>query len=186
MLLRNRPAGIDSRPAITNQGFEHLDRSAIAVLRWLSDNRIDFVLVGAVARAVRGDRSAHGPVDIVPAPYGRNLDRLARALSAVGVRPRSGAFAAADGSDRLTAEQLVGPERHVLRCGEHEIDVEGRPEGVSRYQELLYEAARTTLADGLSIEIAAPEDIEHYDQLLRTGSAPELRVARVADGVPES
>ena len=35
---------------------------------------------GPVAEALRGRTAAHGPVSIVPAPYRRNLERLARAL----------------------------------------------------------------------------------------------------------
>ena len=52
--------------------------------------------------------------------------------------------------------------------------------GTPRYQELLYEAARFELASGLSVEVAAPEDIEHYDHLQRTGVAPEMRITRRA------
>src|SRR5438309_7608865 len=83
MLLRHRPPRIDdTRPATTRKGFEHLDERSIAVLQWLRANRIDFVLVGAVAEAVRGSTDARGPVSIVPAPYGRNFERLSRALGA--------------------------------------------------------------------------------------------------------
>src|SRR5262249_35859717 len=80
MLLRHRVPRLESKPTNTSKGFEHLDDRWISVLRWLQANRVDFVVVGYVARAIRGDRTARGPVAIVPAPYGRNLDRLARAL----------------------------------------------------------------------------------------------------------
>ena len=42
-------------------------------------------------------------------------------------------------------EKLVAPARFTLRCGVHDLDVEGRPKGVPRYQELLYEATRFEL-----------------------------------------
>jgi hypothetical protein len=182
MLLRNRPPAIDPTPAPAASGLEHLPDTSVSVLRWLNANRVDYVLVGAVARAIRGETSARGPVAIVPAPYGRNLDRLARALAAAHARPRRSDRASSAAGEampiKLSAEKLVGPQRWALHCGGHEIDIEGRPDGVPRYQELLYESSRTEVAPGVSAEVAAPEDIEHYDHVRRTGSAPELRVSR--------
>ena len=144
------------------------------------------MLVGPTARNVRGDSGARGPVAIVPAPYGRNLDRLARALNAVDarhravatmlgitVRPRARATA-----HRFRAEELVGAEHWSLRCGDHELDIEGRPVGSPSFQELLYEATRIELAAGVTAEVAAPEDIEHYAHVRRTGVAPQLLVSR--------
>ena len=46
------------------------------------------------------------------------------------------------------------------------------------YQELLYEAGRFELEPGLSVEVASPEDIEHFAHLRRTGSPPEIRIIR--------
>jgi hypothetical protein len=192
MLLRNRPPRIDERPAITTQGFEHLPHTAIAVIRWLNANRIDYVLVGPVARAIRGDAATEGPVAIVPAPYGRNLDRLSRALDAANARLRLDGDPAGPGADatqpvKITAERLVRAERWTLRCGSHDLDVEGRFEGAPRYQELLYESSRFELASEVSVEVAAPEDIEHYDHVRRTGTSPEMKVTRVVrePDVPE-
>ena len=71
MLLKHRPPGIDSQPARLREGLEHLEQTSIAVLRWLVANKVDFVVVGPVAQAIRGDVYAKGPVAIVPAPYGR-------------------------------------------------------------------------------------------------------------------
>ncbi|HEY2657081.1 MAG TPA: hypothetical protein VGI55_14920, partial [Solirubrobacteraceae bacterium] len=68
MLLKRRPPRIQTTPASTNQGYEHLDPAALAVLRWLKANRVDFVLVGPVAAAIRGQATESGPVAIVPAP----------------------------------------------------------------------------------------------------------------------
>lgn len=183
MLLRNRPPRLDSRPADTSAGFEHLPAEAISVLRWLNANRVDYVLVGAVARGIRGETGATGPVAIVPAPYGRNLDRLARALVSAHARERYDTeMWGTGGSDgppiKLDAEKLVRPERWALRCGEHDVDVEGRSAETPRYQELLYESSRFEVAAEVSVEVAAPEDIEHYDHVRRTGSAPQMRVSR--------
>ncbi len=159
--------------------------SSIAVMQWLIASGVDYVLVGAVARAIRGETDATGPVDIVPAPYGRNLDRLGLALTAVRAsqRPTGELIGAAPITStaalKLTADMLVRSERWQLRCGEHDLDIEGRPPGSPSYQELLYEAIRFRVSGDLSIEVAAHEDIEVYDHVRRTGLAPEITVTRL-------
>ena len=184
MLLRNRIPRIEAVQASATEGHEHLPSTAIDVISWLGASRIDYVLVGSVARAIRGDASARGPVAIVPAPYGRNLDRLARALWSARARLRTEAApglvaAAADTVPvKLDAEKLLRAERWTLRCGEHDLDIEGHPAGSPRYQELLYESSRFEVASDVSVEVAAPEDIEHYDHVRRTGVVPEITVSR--------
>ena len=184
MLLRHRPPQIDPIPPSPTKGFEHLNESWISVLRWLLASRVEFVLVGPAARAVRGESGVRGAVAIVPAPYGRNLDRLAKALWSSHARLRVDAGDAGVGIDtvpvKLNAEKLVRGERWTLRCGLHDLDIEGRRPGTPRYQELLYEATRFELAGDVAVEVAAPEDIEHYDHVRKTGVAPEMRVSRRA------
>jgi len=184
MLLKRRTPRIDHRPTETRQGFEHLDPAAIAVLRWLNANRIEFVLVGPVAAAIRGDSGDEGPVAIVPAPYRRNLERLARALGAARAAIRldgAGITGEADVSaTKLTAEKLASGQLWTLRCGSYDLDVEGQAPGGASYQELLYEASRFEPVAGISVEVASPEDIEHFAQLRRTGVAPEIRILRTA------
>jgi hypothetical protein len=183
MLLKRRAPRIDTRPAEPANGFEHLDHRAIAVVRWLNANRIDYVLVGQVAEAIRGRTAAHGPVAIVPAPYGRNFERLERALWSAHARLRVDAGGESETETlptKLSAEKLARGQRWSLRCGAHDVDIEGRPEGAPDYQELLYEAARYELAHGVTVEVAAPEDIERYAYIGRTGTAPEIRISRQA------
>jgi hypothetical protein len=185
MLLRNRTPGIDAVPVTAAEGYEHLAASSIAVMGWLTASGVDFVLVGAVARSIRGDATAHGPADIVPAPYGRNLDRLAHALSSARAQERGHggliglAQTGAAQPLKLSAELLVRAQRWELKCGQHELDVEGRPDGAPSYQELLYEAVRFRISADVSVEVAAPEDIEFYDHVRRTGLAPEMTVSRL-------
>jgi hypothetical protein len=185
MLLRNRAPSLDAVPVNAAEGYEHLAASSIAVAHWLTSSGVDFVLVGAMARSIRGDSAARGPVSIVPAPYGRNLDRLAHALTSARSQERThgepvGAARAPSGQPlKLNAEMLVRSQRWELRCGDHELDVEGRPHGAPSYQELLYEAVRFTISPEVSLEVAAPEDIEYYDHVRRTGIAPEMTVSRL-------
>jgi hypothetical protein len=136
-----------------------------------------------VAEAVRGRTDAAGPVAIVPAPYGRNFERLARALSAADARVR--VEAEDDGETetmqiKLTSEKLGRGQLWTVRCGAHDLDIEGRPSGSPSYQELLYESARFQLAGDLSVEVASPEHIEHYAHVRRTGLSPEIRISRNA------
>jgi hypothetical protein len=191
MLLRRRPPQIDTRPIRPAEGFEHLTGEAIAVLKWLKANQVEFVLVGPVAEAIRtpptptAPEAVPGPVAIVPAPYRRNHERLSRALDVAHARPRPDG-GARDNREALGAKALAERsgtgERWVLGTGAHYLDVEGRPSETPSYQELLYEAARFEPAPGVTVDVASPEDIEHYAHLRRTGSSPEIRITR---GVPQ-
>ncbi|MGI8712678.1 MAG: hypothetical protein ACR2NR_05730 [Solirubrobacteraceae bacterium] len=203
MLLKHRAPEIDSSPVQLHPGLGHLDQGCVAVLRWLHAVKLDFVIVGPVAHAIRGDVSARGPVGVVPAPYGRNFDRLANALIAqhAGLRSdrgRGGGVGAADRSAtvpvKLTADKLARGRRWMLSFGGYDLDVEGAGKRAGgragsretadgsahapRYQELLYEAGRFELAPGLSVEVASPEDLEHFSHVRRTGTAPEFRITR--------
>jgi hypothetical protein len=188
MLLRRRAPGIEHRPATITQGFEHLDAGCLAVLRWLQANEVDYVLVGAAAEAIRGQRTATGPVAIVPSPYRRNFHRLAQALWAAHARQRVPHAMAGDQDTvpvKLSAEKLGRGQRWTLRCGEHDLDIEtvsvaqdGEPDSGPGYQELLYEATRFEPAEGIAVEVASPEDIEHYSHRARTGQTPEMRITR--------
>jgi hypothetical protein len=181
MLLRHRAPRIETRQTEKNKGLEHLDETSIGVLRWLNASRVDYVLIGPVAEAIRGNAEAHGPVTIVPAPYRRNFERLARALWSAHARLR-----VEDGSPgqaetvpiKMTADKLSRGQSWALRCGAHDVDIEGRLHGVSRYQELLYEAGRFSVTSEVSVEVASPEDIEHCAHVRRTGSPPEIRIMR--------
>jgi hypothetical protein len=182
MLLKRRTPRLDTRPADTCRGFEHLEARALAVLRWLKANRVEFILVGPVAAAIRGRTNERGPVAIVAAPYRRNLERLARALDEADASIRldgAGISGEADTTPtRLTAEKLSRGHLWTLRCGAHDLDIEGHAPGMTSYQDLLYEASRFEPAAGISIEVASPEDIEHYVQIRRTGTVPEIRIMR--------
>lgn len=167
MIRRQRSVGIRAAPADIADGLEHLRPDWLAILRWLADNRVDYVLVGPVARAIRGDHEADGPVTIVPAPYARNLERLSRALWAAHARLR---LSQPDGSEntvpiKLTVERLSEGERWLLRCGERAIEIESHPAGVPGYQELVYEAERLAVADEVAVEVAGAEGLERYAQL---------------------
>lgn len=213
MLLRNRPPAIDSSSVQLRTGYEHVESKAIAVLRWLNANKVDYILVGPVGHAIRGDRTAKGAVAIVPAPYARNYDRLARALTAAHAglcsdRGLPGAPARTETVNvELSGEKLARGRRWMLHFDDYDLDVErsaqrpgddapatadvaeevhmGRAAG-ARFQELLYEANRFDLSDEVSVQVASPEDLELYSHVRRTGVAPEFRVTRNPVAEPES
>ena len=179
MLLKHRPPEIDSSPVALGQGFSHLDQAWAVVIRWLGTNKVDFVLIGSAALAIRGDHSARGPAAIVPAPYGRNFDRLAAALVAQNAGLRSERVVGADRGVpvpvKLTADKLARGRRWLLRFSGYDLDVEAAG---TRYTELLYESNRFEISPGIAVEVASPEDLEHYFHVRRTGVAPEFRVIR--------
>jgi hypothetical protein len=218
MLLKHRPPKIESRPVDLREGLEHLEQKSMAVLRWLNANKVDYVVVGPVARAVHGDVDTRGPVAIVPAPYGRNYARLCTALVAAhaGLRAEGAGRGTASRPEqvavKLTHEKLARGHRWMLRFAGYDLDIEGHGSGghaasdtgssdtgsgvsgsesaggsesAPGYQELLYEATRVELAEGLVVQVASPEDLEHYSHVRRTGTAPEFRVTRNAQAEHE-
>ena len=129
MLLKHRSPGIDVKSVQPRPGLEHLEHKSIAVLRWLNANHVDYVVVGPVAHAIRGDQVAKGPVAIVPAPYSRNWDRLTRALVAEHAGLRSDRALPGERGDsvtvKLTPDKLARGRRWMLRFGEFDLDIEG-------------------------------------------------------------
>jgi hypothetical protein len=183
MLLRHRAPTIEDKPVQTPAGLPQLAAESVAVLRWLTQSRVEYVVVGPFAHAIRGDESASARVAIVPAPYHRNLDRLCRALSSAHARRRvDGITPGTAGADpapiKLTPEKLLKGPRWTLRLGVHDLDIEARTPGMPGYQDLLYEAGSFELEPGLKVEVASPEDLEHIAHVHRTGFAPEIRITR--------
>lgn len=176
MLQRHRAPAIDSRPAKTVKGLEHLQDAWVDILRWLTEGRVEHVLVGPAAEAVRGSASAAGPVVIVPAPYSRNLDRLASSLVAAGARLRS-AGSAETTPMRFSAAKLAAGEHWTVRCDSlHDLDIEIVP--AERYSELLYEAGRFEIEPGLSIEVGSAEILQTHSHAAPAGEEPEIRISR--------
>ena len=82
MLLKHRAPDDQHHSGHLRQGLEHLDSSWIELLRWLNTIKLDYVVVGPVAQAIRGDLNARGPVAIVPAPTGATSSAWTNALVA--------------------------------------------------------------------------------------------------------
>lgn len=57
---------------------------AEAMLRVLREHRVEFVIIGAFALSAHGVIRATKDIDLIPEPGRKNLERLARALRALG------------------------------------------------------------------------------------------------------
>ncbi|HTX45058.1 MAG TPA: hypothetical protein VMD48_02220 [Solirubrobacteraceae bacterium] len=177
MLLRRSRPDIEIRPLTPIAGLEHLKPEPVAVLRWLSESRVEHVLVGQLARTIRSEHDETGPVAIAPAPYGRNLERLAKALTAAHARLRSAPAGNENTAVKITAEKLARPQRWELRCGSHDLDIEGGAASLPSYEELIYEAGVFELEPGLKVQVASIEDVGRYAHLQRVDR--EIRVTRL-------
>jgi hypothetical protein len=78
-----------------------------AILAALEHNYVDYVVMGGLARVLRGADEVTGGVDICPSCATGNLERLDRALGELGV-------AAGETAPRLDDETLAA--RPVVRC----------------------------------------------------------------------
>jgi hypothetical protein len=158
------------------KGLEHLNDGWIAILRWLAEGRVEHVLIGPAAAAIRGGAGAEGPVEIVPAPYGRNLDRLAGSLHSAGARLRTEG-AAGTAPVRFSAAKLAGGDRWTVRCDNvHDLDIE--IVAAERYSELLYEAHRFEIEPGLNVEVGSTDDLSHGPRPPESGAEQEIRISR--------
>lgn len=174
MLRRHRVPGIESRPADTVQGMKHLSEEWVTLLRWLTASGVEYIAVGPAAEAIRGRAGRDGPLTIVPAPYGRNLERLSRTLRAAHARPRGGEGAV---PIRFSASLLTESESWSLLCNEmYHLDLEIPV--VARYSELLYEAGRCEIEPGLSVEVASNEELECRARALLHVDEPEIKITR--------
>jgi len=183
MLQRHHAPGIDPRPAEPVKGLEHLKDEWVAVLRWLGEGRVEHVLIGPAGEAIRGSATVYGPVMIVPAPYRRNLDRLASSLLGAHARVRTDGLPDTTPM-RFSAAKLAAGERWTVRCGTlHDLDIEMVP--AERYAELLYEASRFEIEQGLSVEVASQEVLAQGVHVPDIAEEPEIRVTR-GPGVPQS
>jgi hypothetical protein len=176
MLHRHHAPGIDPRPAQTVKGLEHLKDEWVIVLRWLAECRVEHVVVGSAGQAIRGRVDADGPIAIAPAPYRRNLDRVAQALLAAHTRLRTEDRTGV-APVRFSATSLAGGEHWRLTCEiTYDLDIEMAP--AARYSELLYEAARFEIEPGLSVEVASLEALEHQSHVQISAEEPEIRITR--------
>lgn len=120
-----------------------------AILGELEAGRVDYILIGGLARVLQGsDEDTHG-VDLVPSLRPANLDRLSAALKRLQAK--------SPGADQLQFENLGEPLDLESRAGE--VIVVPTPAGTRGYEDLRRKASRLHLGEGLRPQVAVPGDL---------------------------
>jgi len=124
------------------------------LLLTLHRHAIDYTVIGGVAVQVHGHRRTTKDLDVVPAPDGRNLQRLTDALAELEARPRDISEGRAPTAEQLGTAAVVPPL--TTRHGDLRIfrDVPGAPP----YADLRARALVVEL-EGISIAIAGLDDL---------------------------
>lgn len=142
-----------------------------AILHGLQAARVDYVLIGGLARVIQGsDEVAHG-LDLTPSRRPANLQRLDLALGRLGALQ----------GERSIAEDLVTDSRSplTLRAGAGEIRVVLEPAGARGYEDLRRKASRAALGEGLRPQVAAAGDlVRMLEALGRRGDERRVEMLR--------
>ena len=138
-----------------------LDPKLLATLQTLESQAVEYVLVGEVADAIHDGGGFISGVAIVPAAYGRNVDRLAFALQQLAAHHANG--------------QPVDPRTNDLRAlapctfttTHAKVELDFAPGGTNGYPDLFDDAARIRLASGVNPHVASPQDLDRIERLAR-------------------
>ena len=135
------------------------DPDLIATLAALEAHRVEFVLVGDIANAIYSHGGVVAGVAIVPASYGRNAERLTRALESIQAEP-----GIAGRADPHLADWRTVDLREIVRCSfmtmYADVDLDFQPRGCNGYPDLFQDAARIELGAGARPHVASPEDLD--------------------------
>jgi hypothetical protein len=156
-----------------------LDPLLLTTLATLQRHDVQFVLVGDVAEAIYNRGGFVSGIAIVPASYGRNVERLIAALQGL------------DGELGIAgtpANEVVDWRRTDLRdlapcsfmTSGADVDVNFEPAGTRGYQDLFDDASQIELAPGITPLVASPEDLERVGR----GTAPAVPYAQPPAALP--
>ena len=116
----------------------------------LQGRNVNFVVIGAFARVVRGTRELTDGVDIAPSMREENLVRLEQALEDLGARRGDGA--------PLDLRKLEEPVVE-LETPAGELKLVPEPAGTRGYDDVRRRADREPLGRGLRPQIASTDDL---------------------------
>lgn len=130
----------------------------LQILAALEEHDVDYVLIGGFAAVVHGSPLRTGDADICPDRKPANLERLARALTALDARLRS----TTDPSGvafPVDATFLGRVETWNLMTRYGWLDVAFRPAGTGGFDDLRRDAVRVDLGKGLTVVVASLGDV---------------------------
>jgi hypothetical protein len=138
-----------------------LDRAAL--LATLTEQDVQFVIVGGVAAQVYGATRVTKDLDVCPAWSAENLERLAAALRALGARMKIGEGSIELLDVALDAKTLANMEIVPWRTSAGDVDVLLGIPNTSRFDLARYEQLAATAiiveVDGLEVAVASLADI---------------------------
>lgn len=124
----------------------------------LNEERVEYVVVGGFAAVVRGSSLPTRDIDIVPARSPENLDRLGRALRRMGAQIRTDGDPVPAPLDGPFLANMPTMLNLVTDFGE--MDLTFVPAGrAGGYEGWRAGATREEVSDGLTIQVAALDDI---------------------------
>lgn len=128
------------------------------ICRELNSHGVKYVVIGGFAAAVHGSPLPTEDIDIVPAGDEDNLERLGRALAAIGARIRT---ATGPIATRLDGPFLAAmPVMLNLTTAYGDLDLTFRPAGpLHNFSEWSAGAGQTDIAIGVPILVAALDDV---------------------------
>jgi hypothetical protein len=156
-----------------------LDPLLLTTLATLQRHDVQFVLVGDVAEAIYNRGGFVSGIAIVPASYGRNVERLIAALQGLDGELGIAGTPANDAVDwRRTDLRDLAPCSFMTSGAD--VDVNFEPAGTRGYQDLFDDASQIELAPGITPLVASPEDLERVGR----GTAPAVPYAQPPAALP--
>jgi hypothetical protein len=129
----------------------------VAILRELEDSHVSYVLVGTLAGVLHGTGETTAEVVVCPRMEENNLARLSKSLGRLGATD-AGEIAPAN-TDRRVIATRHGP-----------VVLDPSPAGSQGYDDLRRRGGRLVVANGVQVNVAAPEDLL---RVLTTGQEPD-------------
>ena len=121
-----------------------------AILKALERERVAYILVGAFARVLVGADEITRGVDLTPSTRGDNLERVDRAMEAIGARRPDGREPNVQGTD-------YSREPRVELATDHgQVKLIPEPAGTRGYDDLRRDAERQPIGQGLRPSVASP------------------------------
>jgi hypothetical protein len=130
----------------------------VRICQILNEEGVDYVIVGGFATVVHGSALPTQDIDVVPSRQPDNLDRLGRALRRMNAMIRTGGDpvpAAIDGPFLANLPVMLN-----LATDLGDVDLTFTPSGgLGGFAEWSAHALLVEIAEGLSVQIAALDDI---------------------------